>query len=135
MSETVQVTHVDTDGVSDLDNLRVHELLLNFNIGIAVRDGKPRGFFVSDPLWRQCRRAVRTHSIVRPIKRLNEPTVLRKLEVSWVFADSPRTRERGPKATSELCHDKSLDESARAHVHEATGGCERLTEWHGWKPR
>lgn len=33
---------------------------------------------------------------------LRDPTVLRKLDVSWVLADSPRTRERGPKATREL---------------------------------
>ena len=30
-----QETHVDTNGASDLDNLSVHELLLNFNIGVT----------------------------------------------------------------------------------------------------
>lgn len=40
--------------------------------------------------------------MVRPMSLLSDPTVLRKLEVSWVLADSPRTRERGPKATREL---------------------------------
>ena len=40
--------------------------------------------------------------IVRPSSRLSEPTVLRKLEISRVFAGSPIERCLGPNETRDL---------------------------------
>lgn len=73
-----------------------------------------RNFFsvsTSGSLWREAEmspghdvilRALETHSMVRPINLLREPTVLRKFDVSCVFAASPRMRDLGPNATREL---------------------------------
>ena len=38
----------------------------------------------------------------RPANRFKDPTVFFRLEISWVFADSPRYRDLGPKPTRDL---------------------------------
>jgi hypothetical protein len=41
-------------------------------------------------------------STVRPMRRLREPMVFLKLDVSWVLADSPMERCLTPNATRDL---------------------------------
>jgi len=40
--------------------------------------------------------------MARPASRLREPTVFFRLEISWVFAGSPKYLDLGPKPTREL---------------------------------
>lgn len=67
---------------------------------------------------------------VRPIRRLSEPIVFLKLDVSSVLAASPIERDLGPNETRDLQETRQLRENGNARVHVRSSSIRRLVYNH-----
>lgn len=59
---------------------------------------------------------------VRPSNRFKDPMVFLKLDVSWVFADSPIDRCLGPKATKDLAKVRKGQERIKPYARRSAIG-------------